>query len=78
MIHQTGGRGPPLGVRGTFSSLVARCLRALSGGVTYPAEVGDLATLSWRGSGENEGNSMPTGPEPLGRLLIMPVLHRFE
>lgn len=66
------------GSRGTFSSPVARCLQALSGGVTFPAEVGDLATLFWRGGGENGGNSLPTGPESLGQLLITPVLHRFE
>lgn len=77
MTHQTGGRGPQ-GVRDTFSSLLGRCLRALSAGMTYPAEVRDLATLSWRGSAENGGNSLPAGPESLGQLLITPVLHRFE
>ena len=52
MAYQTGGRGPQ-GVRDTFSSILARCLQALSGRMTYLAKVGDLATLSWRGGGEN-------------------------
>ena len=77
MAYQTGGRGPQ-GVRDTFSSILARCLQALSGRMTYLAKVGDLATLSWRGGGENGGNSLPAGPESLGQLLITPVLHRFE
>ena len=77
MAYQTGGHGPQ-GVRDTFGSLQARCLQALSGGKTYPAEVGDLATPPWRGSGENGGNSLPAGPESLGQLLITPVFHRFE